>query len=54
MTSDTIEAMLQYSDSGELWLTVYSFIDFEEIKEPPSCITKAITDLLVLGNAAQF
>lgn len=51
--SDTAEAMLWYSATAELRLIVCYFLDFQEIKDPPSYTTKPVTERLVLGKDAQ-
>ena len=53
MISETTAAMLLYSASAELLLTVYCFLDFQDMIEFPSFTKYPNTDLLVLGHDAQ-
>lgn len=52
-TSDVNVAKLLYSASVELLETVCYFLDFQEMGESPNFNIKPVTDLLVLGQAAQ-
>ncbi|WMV07950.1 hypothetical protein MTR67_001335 [Solanum verrucosum] len=51
--STTRAAILLYSASAELRLTVCYFFDFQEIKESPSFTMYPVTDRLVLAHDAQ-
>lgn len=52
-SSQTVDAMLLYSDSAKDLLTIVYFFVFQEIKEGPRKTQKLVKDFLVVRHAAQ-